>query len=127
MDWQQLYSAFDSHRRIKFFIHVLSDAERRQRKVVLVRGIIRRERRSRRRRVHFFNDCRDVRRRRLQTFMRVLFLFILLTISIATALIVFHIHPRYAAPLLFAYELLTLAFIVLKPRKRPQKGMIGNR
>lgn len=118
MDWQQLHKAFHSHKRIETLIHFLNVAERRQRRRLLVRGIIRREHRSHRRRVHFRDNNHDTRRRRLLIFMRAVFIFILLTISIATGLIAFHIHPRYAAPLLFVYQLLILVLILFKPRKR---------
>lgn len=118
MDRQRLHNAFNVHKRIEFFLHMLSLAERRQRRRLLVRGIIRRERHSRRRRVHFSKDSGDARRRRLLLFVRTVFLFILLTISIATALIAFHIHPRYAAPLLFVYQLLILTFVLVRPRNR---------
>jgi len=117
MNWQQLRSTFYFYKRIETLIHLLHVAERRQRRRLLVRGIIRRERRSHHRRVHF-NDDRDRRHRTLLLFMRVIFLFILLTISIATGLIAFHIHHRYAALLLFVYQLLILTFILFKPRKR---------
>ena len=117
MNWQQLRSTFNSHKRIETLIHVLSVAERRQRRRLLVRDIIRRERGSKRRRGHF-NHTRERQHKTLLLFMRSFFLFIMLTLSITTGLIAFHINPRYAAPLLFIYQLLILMFILFKPRKR---------
>jgi hypothetical protein len=124
MNWQQLRSTFNAHNRMETLIHMLSLAERRQRRRLLVRGIIRQDHRSRRRRVHFNNNNRDGRRRRLLLFIRIVFFFILLTISIATGLLTFHIHPRYAAPLLFIYQLIILTFILSKPRKRQWIGSV---
>lgn len=83
-----------------------------------MRGIIRRERRSRRRRIHFKDNHRGSHPRKQLIFIRVVFLFILITISTATALIVFHVHARYAAPLMFIYQLLILTFVLVNPGKR---------
>jgi hypothetical protein len=91
---------------MEILFHMLS-AERRPRRL-LVRGVIRRARPSR----------RNTPRRRQQAFIRVLFLFILLTVSITTALVSFHIHPRYAAPLLSIYTLMFFGIMLINPGKR---------
>lgn len=83
------------------------------RRRLLVRGIIRRVNRPR----------REMPRGGKQTFMRVFFLFVLLTISITTALLAWHIHPRYAAPMLLAYELIILAFILVRPKNVGGSGV----
>jgi hypothetical protein len=118
LDRQLLNGAFNAHKRIETLIHMLSVAEMRQRRRLLVLGIIRRERRSRRGRVHFKDNHRGAHQRKQLIFMRVVFLFILLTISTATALIAFHVHPRYAAPLMFIYQLLILTFVLVNPGRR---------
>jgi hypothetical protein len=104
---EQPHNIYVIHRQLENLSHWLASREEGARRL-LVRGIIRRERRSR----------RTARRKGQQTFMRIFYLFNLLTISITTALLAWHIHPRYAAPLLFAYELLIFVFILMRPRRR---------
>jgi hypothetical protein len=47
-----------------------------------------------------------------------MFVYILATISIATLVISFHIHPAYSAPLLCVYTLIMFTTMVIHPFSR---------
>jgi hypothetical protein len=117
MNWRQLHTAATPEERLELMLHLLETIERRQRRLVRVGWGFRRERR-RQRAAHFIGDRRLRHRSPL---LRALWLYTLATLSIATWLIAAHIQPIYGAPLLFGYNLLLLAILLIKPyRRQPQ-------
>lgn len=113
MNWKQLHTASIPHERIEILIAMLRTIERRQRRLLLVHGRILRDRRQAQR-WHYIHDRRD---RRRPTLHAILFAFILATLSITIWLVSLNIHPSYAAPLLFTYNILLAAILLIKPNR----------
>ena len=114
MNDHQLYTAATPAERTELLLLMLAQLERRQRRVILAGLRLRRERR-RARIAHYIGDRRL---RPNRSIYRWLWIYILTTLSIATWLIAAHVQPMYGAPLLFGYNLLLLAILLIKPYQR---------
>jgi hypothetical protein len=91
--------------------------------------ILVRDRRAGRQRPHYIHNRRDVHRA-IRSLYRILFIFILATISLAAWLVALHIHPRHGAPLLFAWSIVLFTMLLIKPlislkQKSPQGSITG--
>lgn len=118
MNWQQLYTTATPAEREEILIMMLRTIEARQQKLILARGRLLRERR-RAARLHFIHDRRiPPVTRTTRNLLRTLTMFILSTISITVFMISAHIQPMYGAPLLFGYDLLLIALLLIKPTQR---------
>jgi hypothetical protein len=117
MPWKQLYTSNTPDDRIEIALHMLRVVTTRRRRRLLVGLRLVRERRGGWRRFHYIHNRRAPGRaaRRLS---RILFMFILATLSLATWLVALHIHPRHGAPMLFAWSMLLLTVLLVKPYRR---------
>jgi hypothetical protein len=115
MNWKQLHR--HARKREEILIMMLQ-LEARQQRIILARGRLLRERR-RAARLHFIRDRRiPPVTRTTRNLLRTLTMFILSTISITVFLVSANIQPRYGAPLLFCYDLLLIAMLLIKPTQR---------
>ena len=114
MNWHQLHTAATPEERAELLCLMLAHIERRQRRLIVANLRLRRERR-RRPVAHYIGDRRL---RRGGALYRWLWIYTLTTLSLATWLIAAHIQPIYGAPLLFGYNLLLLAILLIKPHQR---------
>lgn len=118
MNWKQLYTTATPAEREEILILMLQTIEAREQRLILARGRLLRERR-RAARLHFVRDRRvPPVTRATRNLLRTLTMFILSTISITVFLISARIEPRYGAPLLFGYDLLLIALLLIKPTQR---------
>ena len=118
MNWQQLYTTATPAEREEILILMLQTIEARQQRIILARGRLLRERR-RAARLHFIRDRRiPPVTRTTRNLLRTLTMFILSTISITVFLVSANIQPMYGAPLLFGYDLLLIAMLLIKPTQR---------
>ena len=118
MNWQQLYTTATPAEREEILILMLQTIEARQQRIILARGRLLRERR-RAARLHFVRDRRiPPVTRTTRNLLRTLIMFILSTISITVFLVSANIRPAYGAPLLFGYDLLLIALLLIKPTQR---------
>jgi hypothetical protein len=117
MPWKQLYTATTPDDRIEMALHMLQVVTTRRRRRLLVGLHLVRDRRAGRQRSHYIHN-RRMPARAARRLYRVLFMFILATVSLATWLVALHIHPRHGAPMLFAWSMLLLTVLLIKPYRR---------
>lgn len=117
MEWKNLYTTATPAEREEILIAMLQAIEARQQRLILARG---RLVRNRRRAIiaHFIGDRRLAPRPTRSRVIQFTFIFILTTLSLTTWLIAAHIQPMYGAPLLFGYDLLLIALLLIKPTQR---------
>lgn len=115
MNWKQLYNLATPEERLTAVIHMLRAIEARQKKIIIVRGRLVREKRGPFLGAHFINDRRRLRPRLKQIIARLAFISILLFVSITTWLFVIYAPPQLAAPALLLHLLGLTAVLSIKP------------
>jgi len=114
MNWRQLYTASTEEERLELLFEMHRRIEARPKPIVLAGGRLRRERR-RERIAHFIRDRRG--RYASRALLRTLFLFTLGTVSFGVWLVALHVPREIAAPLVFAYDVMLIALLLIDPAR----------
>jgi len=117
MNWNQLYTAATPAEREEILIAMLQAIETRQQRLIFARGRLLRNQRHATI-AHFIGDRRLAPHPTRSRLTQLMFIFILATLSVTTWLIAAHIQPAYGAPLVFGYNLVLIAILLIKPSRR---------
>jgi hypothetical protein len=115
MNWNQLYTSATPEERFETVLHMLRTIEERQQRLVLSRGRLVREKRGNFPGAHFLNDRRRLRRSLPSVLTKVSYIFILLTVSIATWLFVLYAPAQLAIPTMLLHLVGLTAVLLFKP------------
>lgn len=115
MNWNQLYTSSTPEERLEAALLMLSAIEERKQRLVLSRGRLVREKRGPFPGAHFLNDRRRLRPRLSEAITKSMYLFILLTVSVATWLFVMHAPAQLALPVMVLHLVGLMAVLIIKP------------
>lgn len=115
MNWNQLYTSSTPEERMELTLLMLSAIEERKQRLVLSRGRLVREKRGNFPGAHFLNDRRRLRRSLPSVLTRLSYIFILLTVSIATWLFILYAPAQLAIPTMLLHLVGLTAVLLFKP------------
>jgi hypothetical protein len=115
MNWTQLHTSSTPEEREETTLLLLRTIEERRQRLVLSRGRLVREKRGNFPGAHFINDRRRLRRTLPRILTRLSYIFILLTVSVATWLFVLYAPAQLAIPTMLLHLVGLTAVLLFKP------------
>lgn len=115
MNWNQLYTSATPEERLEAALLMLSTIEERKQRLVFSRGRLVREKRGNFPGAHFLNDRRRLRRSLPSILTKLSYIFILLTVSVATWLFVLYAPAQLALPVMVLHLIGLMAVLIIKP------------
>lgn len=116
MNWKQIYTSSTPEERLEAVLLMLSAIEERKQRLVFSRGRLVREKRGNFPGAHFLNDRRRLRPRLSEAITKSMYIFILLTVSVATWLFFLHAPIELAAPTLLLHLISITTILLIKRR-----------